>query len=122
MTITVSYCRAVSHDHERALGEFEHHVLLAILRLEADAYSLPIVRELESATGRPIAPAAVYIAMRRLEKRGLVSSEMRLAPAEEGGRRRRYFQLKPGAIEYLRRARRTLRRLWRGVAPVLDES
>ena len=35
------------------LGGFEHKVLLAMMRLDASAYSVPIVRELEEQTGRP---------------------------------------------------------------------
>ena len=57
-----------------SLGEFEHMVLLAILRHGGEAYSVPIVLELEQRTGRSVAPAAVYIALRRLEKRGLLRS------------------------------------------------
>ena len=38
------------------LGGFEHKVLLAMMRLGSRAYSVPIVRELEQQTGRPVAP------------------------------------------------------------------
>ncbi len=76
-----------------SLGEFELQVLLAILRLGAESYSVPIVLELEEKTERSIAPAAVYIALRRLEKKGLVVSRMSSASPEEGGRPRRYFKL-----------------------------
>jgi hypothetical protein len=34
------------------LGEFEHVVLLAILRLGDDAYAIPIRQEIEERTGR----------------------------------------------------------------------
>ena len=73
-----------------ALGEFEHRVLLALLRLGEDAYSAPIVVELEERTGRPVKSASVYIALRRLEDKGLVVSAMR-SPGPEGGRDRRHF-------------------------------
>ncbi|HIF06587.1 MAG TPA: hypothetical protein EYQ64_06425 [Gemmatimonadetes bacterium] len=43
------------------LGGFEHSVLLAIMRLDSSAYSVPIVLELEKQTGRSVAPAAVYV-------------------------------------------------------------
>lgn len=74
---------------KEVLGEFEHHVLLAALRLAENAYSAAIVEELEAVTGREVAPAAVYIALRRLEESGMAVSDMR-SPAE-GGRSRRYF-------------------------------
>ncbi len=50
-----------------ALGEFEHQVLLTILRLDAESYSVSIVLELEARTGKTVAPAAVHIALTRLE-------------------------------------------------------
>jgi len=102
-----------------ALGEFEHRVLLAILRLEAESYSVPIVLELEEKTGKPVAPAAVYIALRRLEKRGLVSSRL-VEPEKNGGRERRYFRIEEEGLERLRESRRSLLDLWEGLAPQLD--
>ena len=102
------------------LGEFEHQVMLAILRLQEEAYTVPIVVELEKVTGREVAPAAVYVALRRLEKKGLVSSELRVPEDPSGGRSRRYVSLTPDGIERLREARQTLAALWAGVEPALD--
>lgn len=103
------------------LGGFEHQVLLALIRLDGEAYSVPVVLEIESCTGRSVAPAAVYVTLRRLEKRGLLAS--RTAPLESGelGRPRRVFRLTAAGLEALREARRTLVNLWDGVA-ALEES
>ena len=38
-----------------SLGEFEQHVLLAILQLGGEAYSAPIVLEIENRRGRATA-------------------------------------------------------------------
>ena len=97
------------------LGGFEHKVLLAMMRLGASAYSVPIVRELERLTNRPVAPAAVYVTLRRLEKRGLLVSRMMPPAAGEGGRARRVFDVTKDAVELLRASRRDLDRLWDGV-------
>jgi len=105
---------------KESLGEFEQQVLLAILRLGSESYSVPVVLELEERTERSVAPAAVYIALRRLEKRGLVSSRLDTAAPEEGGRPRRYFRLEPEALERLEESRRVLHRLWDGVGPILE--
>lgn len=101
------------------LGEFEHRVLLAILRLGSESYSVPIVLELEERLGKAVAPAAVYIALRRLEKKELVSSKM--AEGEDGGRARRYFKIEPAGVERLRESRRELQALWEGLDPALDD-
>jgi DNA-binding PadR family transcriptional regulator len=103
------------------LGEFEHRVLLALLRQGAEGYSVPIVAELEERTGRDVAPAAVYIALRRLEDKGIVSSELRHAPPDEGGRERRYFTVTAEGRERLREARRSYLRLWDGLEAALEE-
>ena len=56
------------------LGEFEQMVLLAILHLGEDVYGVPIVDEIARRTGREVAPAAVYVTLRRLEEKGMLAS------------------------------------------------
>ena len=103
------------------LGDFEGRVLLTLLRLGEDAYSAPIVRELEARTGREVAVAAVYIALRRLEERGLVRSELR-DPGGAGGRDRRHFVLTAGGRERLREAHRMYTTLCEGLGPLLEDT
>jgi DNA-binding PadR family transcriptional regulator len=98
-----------------ALGEFEHHVLLALVRLDGKAYSAPILQELESRTDRNVSAAAVFVALRRLEQRGYLKSTKQAARPGDGGRGRRVFELTPIALEKLRESRRTFERLWRGM-------
>ncbi len=95
------------------LGEFEHHVLLAAHRLGEGAYTAAIVMELERLTGRDIAPAAVYIALRRLEEVGFAASELRTP--ERGGRRRRYFTPTADGIGQMQESRRRFEALWDGI-------
>lgn len=103
------------------LGEFEQQVLLVILRLGREAYSVPIVSEIEQRTGREVATSAVYIALRRLEKKGLLTS--RLESPEQSGEPypRRYFALTEASLEPLKAARRAMLSLWEGLEPVLDD-
>ena len=104
----------------RGLGEFEQQVLLTILRLDGEAYSVPMVVELEARSGREVSQAAVYIALTRLEKKGLVSSRME-SPDETGtGRERRYFRVEPEGLALLRESRRTMDRFWAGLDPELE--
>jgi len=95
-----------------ALGEFEHHVLLAVVRLGGRSRGAPVVLELEAATGRPISAAAVFVALRRLEQRGYARSRKREARPGEGGRGRREFEVTPAGLAKLRESRRTFERLW----------
>jgi DNA-binding PadR family transcriptional regulator len=103
------------------LGEFELRVLLTLLRLGDDAYSVPVVRELERRTGREVAAAAVYIALRRLEERALVRSVLR-DPGAEGGRQRRHFLLTDEGRTQMRDAHRAYMRLAEGLGPLLEDT
>ncbi len=103
---------------KEVLGEFEHQVLLAALRLDVEAYSTTIVLELERVTGRDVAPAAVYIALRRLEEGGFAMSELR-AP-QGGGRARRYFQVTDSGLRLMRESRRRFVALWDGLDARLE--
>ncbi|MEZ4585000.1 MAG: PadR family transcriptional regulator [Gemmatimonadales bacterium] len=104
------------------LGGFEHQVLLAVLRLGGAAHSAPIVLEMEDRGRQSVSPAAVYIALRRLERRGLVTSHSR--PPEEGerGRPRRVFAPTPRGLRLLKQSRETLLRYWQGLEPDLERS
>ena len=116
-------CRLGSHGMAReAFGEFEHQVLLAVLRLGGETYSVPLVVELEERTGREVAQAAVFIALRRLEKKGLLVSRLDDHAFEQTGRVRRYFKATPEALRRLKEARRTLVRLWEGLDALLGKA
>src|SRR5437868_8193205 len=98
-----------------ALGEFEHHVLLATLRLGEEAYTASVLLELEQRTGREVSAAAVYIALRRLEKSGLVKTRLKTAVERNERRERRYVRVTPVGVRILTEARRRLDRLWDGI-------
>jgi PadR family transcriptional regulator PadR len=100
---------------KQLLGEFEHHLLLALLRQGDEGYSVPIIAELEEKTGREVAPAAVYISLRRLEEKGLLNSHLRSAHPSEGGRERRYYSITPEGMARLAEARGALMNLWDGL-------
>lgn len=102
-----------------ALGDLEHQVLLATLRLKDRAYSVSVVLEIEKRTGREVAQAAVFIALRRLEAKGLLRSRFQESPAAPG-RERRYFTLTVAGLERLREMRRALKSLWQGFGAELD--
>jgi DNA-binding PadR family transcriptional regulator len=101
-----------------SLQAFELQVLLAILRQGGEAYSVPIVLELEKRTGRAVAPAAVFIALSRLEKKGLALSRLDDGAAQSG-RVRRYFKPTKAGLKLVRDARLAHARLWQGLDRIL---
>jgi DNA-binding PadR family transcriptional regulator len=102
------------------LGEFEHVVLLAILRLGDAAYAIPIREEIESRTERAVARGALYTALERLETKGMLRSWMSDPLPERGGRSRRYFAVTPAGLAAMRSSRRSLLRLWQGLEGRLE--
>jgi DNA-binding PadR family transcriptional regulator len=105
-----------------ALGEFEQMVMLAILHLEGEVYGVPIVDEIERRTGRSVAPAAVYVTLRRLEQKGLLASWMGEPTAERGGKARRCVKVTRAGLDSLRESRQVIDRMWKGLDPNLRGS
>lgn len=103
-----------------ALGEFEHQVLLALLLLGDGARSAKVVLELEARTGRSVSPAAVFIALRRLEQRRYVRSTKQPAARGEGGRGRRVFAVTEAGLERVRDSRRAFESFWQDLDPLLE--
>jgi len=97
------------------LGEFELMVILAVLRLDADAYGVTISREIEKNTQREVSIGSVYAALERLEEKGLVTSSLGDPTAERGGRAKRFFQITDNGLKEVRQTQRALMRLWTGL-------
>jgi DNA-binding PadR family transcriptional regulator len=102
------------------LGEFEHMVLLSIMRLGADAYGLAIREELESVAGRSPSSGSLYTTLDRMERKGLLESYAGEASGERGGRARRYVRVTPAGRALLARSRGALMALWDGLEGALD--
>jgi DNA-binding PadR family transcriptional regulator len=96
------------------LGEVEQLVLLAMLRLDGDAYALPIRDEIERRAGIGLARGSIYITLDRLEQKGLVESRMSDPTPEPGGKARRVFRIRQEGIAALRASRRAVDRLAAG--------
>lgn len=100
----------------KLLSRIEEIVLLAILRLGADAYGLTICREVGRVTEKDWLVGAIYAPLARLHKNGHV--EIRTGPpgAEPGESRRIYYQVTPQGLAALEEARRVTARGWLGLA------
>jgi PadR family transcriptional regulator PadR len=97
------------------LGEFEQVVILAILRLNDDAYGVTIRSEIEKCTGREPAPGALYTTLDRLEEKGLVRSKVGDPTPERGGRAKRYFTVSAKGVKAVSLALRSYQRLLEGL-------
>jgi len=102
------------------LGEFEQLVLFAVLQQD-EPYGVTIRDVIEERTGRRASAGSVYTTLERLEARGLVSSHWGEPTAERGGKRKRFYRVKPAGREALAKSWRAVRAMARGAAPKLGE-
>ena len=87
-----------------ALGDFEQLVLFGVLRLDDGAYGAAIRREIHERSGRDVSINAVYTTLDRLESKGFLRSWVGEPTPERGGRRRKFYALKPAGVAALRHA------------------
>jgi DNA-binding PadR family transcriptional regulator len=101
------------------LGEFEQLVLLAILRLNDDAFGLGIRQELEKRAGRSVSRGAFYATLDRLESKGMVRWKAVPPTDSRGGVPQRRFEVTSAGVRMLRASRETLLGMWQGLDAVL---
>jgi PadR family transcriptional regulator PadR len=99
----------------RHLGELEQVLLLALAHLGEEAYGVSIASLIEARTGRVLSPGAIYTALDRLEQRGFVSSRWGEKTPERGGKRKRYYRLRPAGALALRQTQHALAQMARGL-------
>jgi len=103
------------------LGEFEQLVLLAILRLGADANGVGIGRELEAHGERTVSRSALYTTLDRLETKQLVRWKIVAGGEERGRLPRRVYSLSAKGMASIRAAQRVFRNMTVGIERLLDE-
>lgn len=97
------------------LGEFEHLVLLATLRLGDQAFAPGVAKVLEERAGREMSRGTLYAALERLEGRGLITWDEAPPTAARGGHRRRRFEVTPSGRAALSSSHRVLMDMVEGI-------
>jgi DNA-binding PadR family transcriptional regulator len=103
-----------------ALGDFEQLVLLGVLRLGDEAYGAAIRQEIHARSGRDVSINAVYTTLDRLESKGLLRSWVGAPTAQRGGRRRKFYAVRPAGAAALRQAYRAFTAMARGLEARLE--
>ena len=104
------------------LGGFELIVLLAVIKLGDEAYGVPIASEIEHSSGKRVAIGSLYLTLKRLEEKKLVSSSLGEPTATRGGRAKTYFKVTAKGLRAAAHAQRTLAALWHGVPRLQGET
>lgn len=97
------------------LGEFEEIVMLTVAILHGEAYGIAIINEIEKRLKRNVSIGALQTVLRRLEKKGLLTSEFGEATRVRGGKRKRYFELTRFGQKILRQAKEERNALWNAI-------
>jgi PadR family transcriptional regulator PadR len=97
------------------VGEFEHFVLLALVRLGNGAFGAAIRREIRERTGRDASNGTIYMTLGRLEKKQMIVSYVGLPSAHRGGRRRKHFLIETEGQRALGRAWRAFTAMSEGI-------
>lgn len=80
-------------------SHLELMVLLAVWRLQPEAYGVSIAREIEERCGYTLALAGIYATLERLQEKGLVKSTRGDPMPTRGGRARILFNLTAAGVE-----------------------
>jgi PadR family transcriptional regulator, regulatory protein PadR len=97
------------------LGEFEHIVVLALLRLEERAYGVTVRQEIEFRTQREVSIGAVYATLDRMETKGYVKSRLGDPTPERGGRSKRFFRVTAKGVTAVNRTQKALQSMTEGL-------
>jgi len=97
------------------LTRSEEMLLLAIWRLQDEAYGVTIRDQLREVSGKMWSFGALFVSLDRLIKKGYVCSYFSDPEPRRGGRSKRMYRLKKNGVIALKEIRRLERALWRGI-------
>lgn len=103
------------------LTRSEEFVLLAVWKLQDDAYSLPIRKQISQTTGYNWSLGSIYTPLERLVKKDLLTSYLTNPTPERGGRHKRIYQLTPSGRQALIQIREVEQAMWAGVTRIALE-
>lgn len=100
------------------LGEFEEIVMLTVAILHGKAYGIAIIDELESRLNRRVSIGSLQTVLRRLEKKGHLTSSFGEATRQRGGKRKRFFMVTNFGRNALEEAKDQRLALWNAIPSI----
>jgi PadR family transcriptional regulator PadR len=97
------------------ISRSEEFLLLAVWRLKDNAYGVAIREQIKEATGKTWAYGALFVMLRRLEKKGYLKSYFTDPSPQRGGKSKRIFQLSAQGIKALKDVRKAQDSVWAGI-------
>lgn len=99
--------------HKKVLTRPEELALLAVWRLQPNAYGVTIRKHIMEATRANWSVGAIYDALDRLSEQGHLTTNQADPTPERGGRSKRFYHISRSGYEALVRLRAVNETLWR---------
>ena len=99
----------------------EQIFLIAIWRLNGDAYGVNIRRLIMELTGAPMLFGTLYNTLDYLVKKAYVKTRRGEVAARRGGHNKVYYSLTPSGLLALKKSRELQERLWAGIRELSGE-
>lgn len=106
---------------KESIGTFEEMVMLTVAILREDAYGVAIQEELENRLKKKVSIGAMRTSLKRLEKKGFLTSEFGEATSVRGGKRKRYFSVTPYGKQVLTEMMDTRAQMWQEISAISFE-
>ena len=98
------------------LSRTDEMILLAVLRLEDNAYGVTIAEMLTQTSGKKCVLGGVYIPLERLEKKGYLSSFLGKSTKKRGGRSKRLYKLTKDGFDVLIKTKAQEQSIWANIS------
>lgn len=94
------------------LTVYESIILLAIWKLEENAYGVTIREKIKNIAQRSISYGTLYSYLDQIHRKGYVSKSIGTPLPERGGRRKIFYKLTPEGVAALKAANRLQKVIW----------
>ncbi len=102
----------------KLLSRAEEFLLLAVWRLQGNAYGVTIREELKHVTGKSWAFGALFVSLDRLTKKGYLKSTLSDPTPERGGRSKRMYRVTKSGLRALMEIRKVEQAMWEGIPEI----
>lgn len=92
-------------------GSLEEIILMILLQQE-ECHGVEIMQRYEAVFQQTISLPAIHVVIKRMEKKGWVTSKFGAPTAERGGRRKRLYQATPAGYYAIKEIQEAKSRLW----------
>ena len=99
----------------KLLSRMEEILLVAVWRLQGNAYGVTIRDEILKLTGQDWTLGAVYVPLDKLTRKGLLAKETSEPTSERGGRSKCLYRLTRQGQASLKEIREVSRAIWDGI-------